>query len=226
MIFIEAQMQPDADFYPRYFAEIYLHLKQYPSNRPWRGLLLLKSRQHDLGSELPYAAHFTGQVQRLYLLDLLKQKDLTPHLALLRLIVLPKNRVAKEARTLLQTAPDPINFKRRLELIEAILVSKFPQLSPEEMLKMLDMTVEDFTHTRFYQDVFKQGEDIGKQEGEGHLIVRQLMRRCGLITPEQKRQILALPLADLERLGEALLDFSGAADLEAWLERYHQNSSE
>lgn len=87
---------------------------------------------------------------------------------------------------------------------------------------MLDMTVEDFTHTRFYQDVLQEG----KQEGEGHLIVRQLMRRCGLITPEQKRQILALPLADLERLGEALLDFSGAADLEAWLERYHQNSSE
>ncbi len=127
-----------------------------------------------------------------------------------------------KARVLLQTASDPINFKRRLELIEAILVSKFPQLSPEEMLKMLDMTVEDFTHTRFYQDVLQEG----KQEGEGHLIVRQLMRRCGLITPEQKRQILALPLVDLERLGEALLDFSGAADLEAWLERYHQNGQD
>jgi len=84
---------------------------------------------------------------------------------------------------------------------------------------MLDMTVEDFTHTRFYQDVLLEG----KQEGEAHLIVRQLMRRCGLITPEQKQQVLAMPVADLERLGEALLDFSGAADLQDWLEYYHQN---
>jgi hypothetical protein len=33
------------------------------------------------------------------------------------------------------------------------------------------------------------------------------MRRCGLITPEQKQQVLAMPVADLERLGEALLDW-------------------
>ena len=44
IVFLEAQMQPDRDFYGRYFAEIYLYLKQYKIIRPWRGLLILKSR--------------------------------------------------------------------------------------------------------------------------------------------------------------------------------------
>ncbi|MDB9475471.1 DUF2887 domain-containing protein, partial [Dolichospermum circinale] len=47
LVFLEAQMQPDTDFYGRYFAEIYLYLKQYKIIRPWRGLLILKSRRHD-----------------------------------------------------------------------------------------------------------------------------------------------------------------------------------
>ncbi|MFN9555532.1 MAG: DUF2887 domain-containing protein, partial [Dolichospermum sp.] len=40
LVFLEAQMQPDTDFYGRYFAEIYLYLKQYKIIRPWRGLLI------------------------------------------------------------------------------------------------------------------------------------------------------------------------------------------
>ncbi|MFM6283138.1 MAG: DUF2887 domain-containing protein, partial [Dolichospermum sp.] len=45
----------------------YLYLKQYKITRPWRGLLILKSRRHDLGSEIPYQPQLDNQVQRLYL---------------------------------------------------------------------------------------------------------------------------------------------------------------
>jgi hypothetical protein len=36
--------------------------------------------------------------------------------------------------------------------------------------------------------------------------------------PQQEARIRALPLARLEALAEALLDFKGSTDLEAWLE--------
>jgi hypothetical protein len=39
----------------------------------------------------------------------------------------------------------------------------------------------------------------------------------GFISPAVQVQIKALPLARLEALGEALLDFTGAIDLERWL---------
>jgi hypothetical protein len=44
-----------------------------------------------------------------------------------------------------------------------------------------------------------------------------LTRRCGSISEAQQAQIRALPRQQLEALGEALLDFTGMADLEGWL---------
>jgi hypothetical protein len=50
------------------------------------------------------------------------------------------------------------------------------------------------------------------------LALRQLQRRFGALLPAaQQAQIQALPLAQLEALAEALLDFQGTADLAAWL---------
>ncbi|MDB9370365.1 DUF4351 domain-containing protein, partial [Nodularia spumigena CS-586/05] len=121
-------------------------------------------------------------------------------------------------------------FTQRLDLIEAILVSKFPQISPEEILKMLDLKTADITQTRFYRDVFQlgakegrqEGKAEGKQEGEAQLIIRLLNRRCGVLSPNQEAQIRSLDLNQLESLGEALLDFTTIADLEAWLNGTHQ----
>jgi predicted transposase YdaD len=55
LVFLEAQMQTDVNFYGRYFAGIYLYLRQYKPNRPWKGLLILNRRSHDLGSEVSYS---------------------------------------------------------------------------------------------------------------------------------------------------------------------------
>ncbi|WP_414523931.1 DUF2887 domain-containing protein [Umezakia ovalisporum] len=230
IVFLEAQMQPDEGFYGRYFASVYLYLKQYNISRPWRGLIILKSRSHQLGSEIPYQLHLQQQVQRLYLEDLLSAKDLSPNLAILQLIVLPGNRVGKAARKILENVVSPKELTDRLDLIEAILVSKFPQMSPEEIFKMLDLKTADITQTRFYRDVFALGSQEGKaegiaegkQEGEAQLIIRLLHRRCGGLSPSEETQIRSLDLNQLESLGEALLDFTTIADLEAWLNGIHQ----
>lgn len=60
-----------------------------------------------------------------------------------------------------------------------------------------------------YQDIL--------QQGEFSLVMRLLRRRVGTVPPVLQVKIQALPLSVLENLGEALLDFSGLADLEAWL---------
>ncbi|PZV28212.1 MAG: hypothetical protein DCF12_00345 [Snowella sp.] len=214
LVFLEAQMQADPDFYSRYFAEIYLYLKQYKSNRPWRGLLILKSRKHYLGSENPYQFQLDSQVHRLYLQDLLKESSLSPNLALLQLIVLPKAKTPQAAQDLLKKVKTESEFRQQLDLIEAILVNKFPQLSLEEILEMLDLKTADITQTRFYQDVFQEGE----QKGEVSLILRLLTRRFGEIQLPIKQQIQGLSISQLELLGESLLDFTELQDLMNWLE--------
>ncbi|MDB9475468.1 DUF2887 domain-containing protein, partial [Dolichospermum circinale] len=207
------------------FAEIYLYLKQYKIIRPWRGLLILKSRRHDLGSEIPYQFQLDKQVQRLYLQDLLHQNPLSPNLALLQLIILPKTKTVQAAQNLLESSKGQAEFRQKLDLVEAILVNKFPNLSLEEILKMLDLKTADITQTRFYRDVFQlgrqEGEQKGRQEGEqegkAKLIIRQLKHRFGVMTPNQETQIRTLSVPMLEALGEVLLDFINPTDLDTWL---------
>ena len=65
----------------------------------------------------------------------------------------------------------------------------------------------------------EKGKREGKEEEAAALVLRQLKRRAGEIRAEVESQLRALPLEKLEELGEALLDFTGAADLALWLER-------
>ncbi|MFM7547993.1 MAG: DUF4351 domain-containing protein, partial [Cyanobacteriota bacterium] len=47
--------------------------------------------------------------------------------------------------------------------------------------------------------------------------LRQLNRRCGPLSEATTARIQARPLAQLEALAEALLNFSGPDDLASWL---------
>lgn len=73
-----------------------------------------------------------------------------------------------------------------------------------------------------YQEILQEGREIGLQQGlqqgELALIMRQLTRRIGTVDPELQERIRGLSIAQLEDLGEALLDFSTPADLTAWLQ--------
>ena len=95
---------------------------------------------------------------------------------------------------------------------------------------MLHLPEVELKQTRFYQDVFAEGRVEGRVEGrtegreegrqqEAALVLRQLRRRLGALSADVETQIRALPVADLEALGEALLDWHTPAELLAWLRR-------
>jgi hypothetical protein len=64
----------------------------------------------------------------------------------------------------------------------------------------------------------EKGLQQGAAQGEQSLILRQLTRRIGKVAPAMLQQIQGLSIVQLESLGEALLDFTGADDLVAWLQ--------
>ena len=72
-------------------------------------------------------------------------------------------------------------------------------------------TVSDLKQSKVYQEAQIEEAQV--------LILRQLNRRVGAITPETETQIRNLSLSQVEALGEALLDFSDRADLDQWLKR-------
>jgi predicted transposase YdaD len=141
-------------------------------------------------------------------------------LAILKLIVTPETEAVSLAQSILGDLETVAEFRQKLDLVEAILVNKFPKLSIEEIQKMLDLREADITKTRFYQEVLqigrREGEQFGLQIGEAKMVIRQLTRRCGNLAPIQMQKVRSLSLPELESLGEALLDFQNLADLENW----------
>ena len=72
---------------------------------------------------------------------------------------------------------------------------------------MLDIQFED---TRVYKDTYAKGNR--------DMVLRLLGRNCGQLSIELVREVTALPLDQLEALGDALLKFKKIEDLEKWLQ--------
>jgi predicted transposase/invertase (TIGR01784 family) len=76
-----------------------------------------------------------------------------------------------------------------------------------------------------YQEIYQEGESRGEQRGrsEGRqqealaLVIKQLTRKFGNLSPTLISQVGDRSLEEVESLGEALLDFKAVTDLEAWL---------
>jgi predicted transposase YdaD len=213
LVFLEAQMQGDPGFYRRFFAQVFLYLEQYQVTRPWRGLLFFPRRTLNFGEEDPYQGVLATQVERFYLEDLIPLQELTPNLALLRLLVLSQEEAPQNARRLLAQGGTEREFERRLDLVESIMVSKFPNLSLEAIREMLDITQVRVQDTQFYKDVLQKTQG----QVESDLVLRLLTRRCGELSEEQRQRVRDLSAPQREALAEALLEFGGMEDFQAWL---------
>lgn len=66
----------------------------------------------------------------------------------------------------------------------------------------------------------KEAREEGIIEGERKVVLRLIERRFGELTPAAIVLIEGLNSQDLERLSEAIWDFSAIGDLVNWLEEY------
>ncbi|WP_434475067.1 DUF4351 domain-containing protein [Limnospira platensis] len=139
---------------------------------------------------------------------------MSPNLALLRLLVLPESETPESARNLLNVEASEEVFQRRLDLVESIMASKFPELSLEEIREMLDITQVRLEDTRFYRDVLQKVA----RKAQTEMLLRLLTRRCGQLSDIQRQQVISLNSGQRDELAEALLDFRGMEDLVRWLQ--------
>jgi predicted transposase YdaD len=105
------------------------------------------------------------------------------------------------------------------EWVETIMVYKLPKLSRQEIQEMLGYNDIELKQTQFYQDVFSEGVQEGKLEGESTIILRILKRRLGPLNEKTILEIQTLNNQQLEALSDNLLDFSSKNDLDNWLEQ-------
>jgi predicted transposase/invertase (TIGR01784 family) len=229
-VFLETQFQRDGNFYKRWFTSIFIFLYRQESDRLWRAVVIYPNRATEVQPPRAYALLLDlPWVHRLYLEDVADGPATTPGMQLLQLITAEPAAAVTRAQGLLEDRwgqRDDPQTQQFIDLIETILVYKLPHLSREEIQAMLHLPDVDLKQTRFYQDVFAEGRTEGHTEGQEEgwqrevaLVLRQLLRRCGALDPEQEARIQALSVTELEALGETLLDFQTVADLTAWLQQ-------
>jgi predicted transposase YdaD len=180
--------------------------------------------------------------QRVYLDQLPDHSSVS--LGLVQLMVTPANQAAERARQLMSQAaasPPPIlELDRIIELVETILVYKFPQQSREEITAMLGISA--LKQTRVFQEFYEDGQrdgleqglERGRQEGleEGRqreslaLVQRLLGRRLGDLPEVWRDRLATLGLSPLEELAEALLDFQSLADLQDWWQLWQEQQGQ
>lgn len=217
---VEVQFQRDLHFYQRFFAEIFLFLQQNPETVDVRAVVLFAKRSIEPEAIPLYRTLLEGaQVQRIYLEDLTLLPTSSLGIGLVQLIIAQPEQAQTQAQQLLtqtrsQEQPT-LSIAAIIELIETIVVYKFPQLSRQEIEQMLGLS--EIRQTRVYQEALQEGRQQGRQEEGLSLVLRLLTRRVGVLTPELEAQVRSLSLTQIEGLSEALLDFTDISDLRAWL---------
>jgi predicted transposase/invertase (TIGR01784 family) len=217
--FCEVQFQKAQRLYERVFAESYLYF--YRNRDRFSNLqivIIYPSRSIEQDDVLPYLSQLNSpQLNRIYLDELGDIRQLPVWVALMVLTILDEQVAATEAKYLLTRTQEQASLSDRviIEIVTTIMVYKFDRLSRTEVEEMLGITLQE---TRVYREIKEEGREEGREQGEKSLVLRQLNRRVGELPQSVRQQVESLSLEKLENLGEALLDFQGMADLDAWLE--------
>jgi len=209
--YVEVQFQPDEDFYPRFFGEILLHLRQYPGPHPWQAVVIYPSWAAERLS--PATAPFLSlpNLRRVYLDQLPLLDSANPKLWLIALIVAEAGKIAAIVRKVqAHQATQPADGIDWPDLLETILVYKLPKFTREEIKKMLGFNDVELKKTRFYQDVFGEGRLEGRQEGrlegEAAVLLRLLERKFRPLPDSARQRIAGADAETLLLWAERVLD--------------------
>ncbi len=216
-VILEAQMAADPGFLLRLYAETGRFLQQQAWSSDWRVVVICPHRELNFGNPEPVREFLEHRVQWVELQPHDGQPPATPLARALSLLLQPDRLVRSVSDALRQQALSDTRAAEVLPLIPAIVLTRFSDRPLSEICQMVGITLEDFTKSRAYQEIFGLGEARGEARGEAKVTLRQLNRRCGSLSTDTTARIQALPLEQLEALAEALLDFTGPADLDAWL---------
>ncbi|MCC6446053.1 MAG: Rpn family recombination-promoting nuclease/putative transposase [Armatimonadetes bacterium] len=162
--FVEVQFQKDPRLHARLYAEIFLYLYQQEAESDWRGIVIFPYRRMETAVPIGYRQPVeAGYIQYLYLDALAKREPLSPGVGVLGLVIEPEGSAGEKARRLIARARNDIRdeplAEGLVELIEQIMVYKFPMKSREEVKKMLGLA--DLKKTRVYQEAHEEGLQQG-----------------------------------------------------------------
>ena len=188
--------------------------------RHWQVVVICPSRLLNFGDPRPVQEFVERRVVWIELAPERLPPTAPPLQRALGMLLLPEDQLPACSEAIRSQAAGTSLATEIDDVIAAILVSRFSGRTIPEICAMGGITVDDFTSSVAYREIFGLGRQEGRQSEASALTLRQLQLRCGALTASQEARIQALPLRALETLSIALLDFQGPQDLNAWLSRH------
>ena len=220
VVILEAQMAADPDFLLRLNAETGRLLQQQQRQgrpiRHWQVVVICPSRELHFGDPTPVREFVERRVVWIELLPERLPPTAPPLQRALGMLLLPEEQLPDCSKAIRAEVAGTSLDAEIDDVIAAILVSRFSGRTVPEICAMGGITVDDFTSSVAYREIF----GLGRQTEASALTLRQLQLCCGALTPSQQARIQDLPLSELETLSMALLVFQGPADLNTWLSQH------
>ncbi|CAN2044326.1 DUF4351 [Candidatus Magnetomoraceae bacterium gMMP-1] len=69
----------------------------------------------------------------------------------------------------------------------------------------------------------KRGEKRGEKSGKSSILVTQLIKRFGKISPSLEKGLKASDVEVLDKLGESIFDFKALSDVEKWWNEHSES---
>ena len=213
------------DTMPFRMADYYLRLKRkFPERTIQQVVIYLKRTSSDLVRQTSYQTPvMTHQFRVIRLWEqpveiFLSTPGLLPYAVLSR----ASNKESVLARVV-EELEQISDYREQSNLAAATSILAGLELEAQIIKQLMRNPV--MRESTMYQSILREGRVEGRAEGleqgrtiEGKtLILKQLQRKLGSLSPELTTKVSALSLEELEALGEALLDFTRIEDLETWL---------
>lgn len=200
--FVEVQFQLDLQIYSRLFAEIFLYLRQNQPQNDWRAVLIYPNRNTDTADIKHYREFFdSGRITRIYFDELGEAASLPIGIATIKLVIENENTAMTQARQLIDRTRQEIDLEpqqqKLLQLIETILIYKFPRMSREEIEAMFGLS--EVKQTKVYQEAFQEGMEEGERREKFRTV--PLLLKLGL-SVEQVAQELGLSVEEVRQAAQ------------------------
>ncbi|WP_009631940.1 Rpn family recombination-promoting nuclease/putative transposase [Synechocystis sp. PCC 7509] len=215
---------------PFRMADYYLRLKRkFPERDIHQVVIYLKPTNSDLVRQTSYqTAVMTHQFRVIRLWEeplevFLSTPGLLPYAVLSR--ATDKERVLAQVLGELEQIADP---REQSNLVAATSILAGLELNEQTIRQLMRSPV--MRESTMYQAILREGEERGLEQGleqgliegrtvgERELVLKQLTRKLGSLSPQLTATVSNLTLERLEALAEDLLDFTSAADLDSWLD--------
>ena len=144
LYFVEPQFYEEDNFYDRVFPSIFLYFHQYhPLNEDWFAVIIFDTRSNDVVIPPRYRELVQNRLIRIYLDEISEDMRNSLSFGIFQLIIESPKKAGELARNLIDLAKnqplplDVISTQQVVELIETIVLYKFPKLTRQEIETML-----------------------------------------------------------------------------------------